>query len=377
MKLTRAWGLLFAAGSVAACSLLTSLNALTPTDASVSNDSSTTDSSVADVAPDSCSDTQSSSGNCGRCGHDCLGGSCLKGSCQPITLATQQVGLGEIAQDDVNVYWLISGGKIMRASKQASDAGASQVGSAGVVGGQHITALAPAVFVAVNSGKSTLFGIDGGEPASGAAPTLMATFPNSMTSRLFVDGTHFYRYDQVSQLLFASARDGSNAVTIWDAGAGGMMGSPPVTIDGDQLVMAYQQTIFEVRAADKNPTVLGVVGNTPGAIAADKDGIYYTSSGAAAVYSIPRGGVEAGSPNPPIDNGGYSNPRLISAGGGHLAWVSDNGNTVEIHGCLAADCSMSKQALVASGPSVAAIAVDARAVYWTDPNRASVYMVAW
>src|SRR5215471_1470026 len=35
-----------------------------------------------------CGDTQTSADNCGRCGHSCLGGTCDKGQCQPVTLAT-------------------------------------------------------------------------------------------------------------------------------------------------------------------------------------------------------------------------------------------------------------------------------------------------
>ena len=36
-------------------------------------------------------DTMNDAKNCGVCGHDCLGGKCLKGACQPIILATAQV----------------------------------------------------------------------------------------------------------------------------------------------------------------------------------------------------------------------------------------------------------------------------------------------
>jgi hypothetical protein len=35
-----------------------------------------------------CVDASSDVANCGSCGHDCQGGGCLAGRCQPVTLAT-------------------------------------------------------------------------------------------------------------------------------------------------------------------------------------------------------------------------------------------------------------------------------------------------
>jgi hypothetical protein len=46
--------------------------------------------------------------NCGRCGHDCLGGACLEGLCQPVVLASNRGGPGSVAIDATHVYWLES-----------------------------------------------------------------------------------------------------------------------------------------------------------------------------------------------------------------------------------------------------------------------------
>jgi hypothetical protein len=50
-----------------------------------------------------CLETSSDPANCGRCGHDCQGGACNAGACQPVTLSTQ--GGAFIAVDSANVYW--------------------------------------------------------------------------------------------------------------------------------------------------------------------------------------------------------------------------------------------------------------------------------
>jgi hypothetical protein len=67
-----------------------------------------------DVLPDGtltnedsgCADTQADPHNCGTCGHDCLGGACSGGTCQPAVLvAVPSPGIGSFAVDATSVYW--------------------------------------------------------------------------------------------------------------------------------------------------------------------------------------------------------------------------------------------------------------------------------
>src|SRR5271170_4179987 len=44
----------------------------------------------------SCVDTRSDTTSCGSCGHDCQGGTCVEGSCQPVTVASGQNNPGGI-----------------------------------------------------------------------------------------------------------------------------------------------------------------------------------------------------------------------------------------------------------------------------------------
>jgi hypothetical protein len=52
-----------------------------------------------------CGDVQSSSANCGACGHDCQGGACVAGVCQPVLLTGDESFPNTIATDGVEVYW--------------------------------------------------------------------------------------------------------------------------------------------------------------------------------------------------------------------------------------------------------------------------------
>jgi hypothetical protein len=62
-----------------------------------------------DTSGGGCTDTQGDPHNCGVCGHDCLGGSCSLGQCQPIQIVTETYGGHSIAQIQVganDVYWM-------------------------------------------------------------------------------------------------------------------------------------------------------------------------------------------------------------------------------------------------------------------------------
>jgi hypothetical protein len=48
--------------------------------------------------------------NCNMCGHDCLGGLCTTGQCQPVQLIGSQADPAGIAVDSTSVYWTNSSG---------------------------------------------------------------------------------------------------------------------------------------------------------------------------------------------------------------------------------------------------------------------------
>jgi hypothetical protein len=52
-----------------------------------------------------CVDTQSDTKNCGACGHDCLGGDCTLGKCQPFTIAQNQFQVTVLAPTATQLYW--------------------------------------------------------------------------------------------------------------------------------------------------------------------------------------------------------------------------------------------------------------------------------
>src|SRR5580698_9953333 len=80
---------LFLALAPTGCNLILGLTDVpVPNDAGASSPSNALGDAGADgdVGSSTCGDTRSDSHNCGRCGHDCLGGLCSASACQPMAL---------------------------------------------------------------------------------------------------------------------------------------------------------------------------------------------------------------------------------------------------------------------------------------------------
>ena len=100
----------------AAANDATTADATPPDDGAAANDATTPDAipledgaavrdSTMPIDSGSCAaNVQSDPINCGGCGHDCLGGACTSGSCQPVTLALTHGSVG-LAIDSAFVYW--------------------------------------------------------------------------------------------------------------------------------------------------------------------------------------------------------------------------------------------------------------------------------
>jgi hypothetical protein len=75
-----------------------------PIDSSVDASDSSSSSDVAVDAPCT-ADTQNDPKNCGKCGHDCVGGACTAGVCQIATLVTGQIYVTSLAITSTKIYW--------------------------------------------------------------------------------------------------------------------------------------------------------------------------------------------------------------------------------------------------------------------------------
>jgi hypothetical protein len=82
-----------------------------------------------------CVNVQTDGKNCGTCGHDCLGGACTGGKCQPIAIATGQTAVNGVALDANGIYWTRSGSNSIAgvvATAKLDGTGLTPLSSAGV-----------------------------------------------------------------------------------------------------------------------------------------------------------------------------------------------------------------------------------------------------
>jgi hypothetical protein len=97
----RAWPIAISIAAVFSWScLLPALDDFTPLDANAAR---------ADAGVPCNGNTASDPHHCGQCGHDCLGGACQAGKCQPVVIADGLSSPVVVAVDDASVYWVTSG----------------------------------------------------------------------------------------------------------------------------------------------------------------------------------------------------------------------------------------------------------------------------
>jgi hypothetical protein len=124
--------------------------------------------------------------NCGACGHDCRGGPCLGGACQPILVASQQSAPAFIAVDDTGVYWTNSGdGTVMRSNKDGT-------GQLKIASGQDTPWVIRVRKGRVYWGDDDTGGFVGSAPAAGGGPVLNMTGPQPSPRGLDVDDQYVY-----------------------------------------------------------------------------------------------------------------------------------------------------------------------------------------
>jgi hypothetical protein len=72
-----------------------------------SSSDSPVDASLDSSADSMCGDTNLDTHNCGACGHDCLGATCLNGACQPVALASNLKGPRDLIVDNSFAYVVV------------------------------------------------------------------------------------------------------------------------------------------------------------------------------------------------------------------------------------------------------------------------------
>lgn len=289
-----------------------------------------------------CTGAQSDPQNCGRCGHDCLGGACMGGACQPVALSSADAYPTSLVAYDrsggrVEAYWAQEGAVGVGALERC-------------VFGPGSAACMPSAFAAstrprglIGAGlKLRWFDLQGAQPAILAADPACAS-----------PCTPVVETPTATPILGGSMAAGGSDVFWTDdgpPGAGHLYGSPDT--QGNT-----PQTLVSNTPSYPTPTAL------------EPDAIDFVVGGDLVQCPLSLGPCTPTTlvslPGTALPNA----PLALAVHGGTLYWTSPSDNA--IGSCTPSDCQATMK-VVARGLGVPwGLAVDDSGVYWTergDPN---------
>jgi hypothetical protein len=315
---------------------------------------------AADVLPDvgadalsldgnTCTSTQADSRNCGQCGHDCLGGGCSQGQCQPFILWSAEGGASpfSLQQDDGFLYWSDEIETVGRTDKKT---GATTALTQSNHGARAIAVDDSSVWWGDYTGIWTC-----PKSGCGSGPTLVTSDGQGIDS-LTIDGTYLYWADDGTGALSEVRKFGhaETGIVLLDAGASG------VVADGQRFYFLMPEggpgagTLDDAAAPDSFPPSGGT----------DLYGgfLYWVGPALDTVYAAPTTTLAERALVI-----GRASVRAVASDGANLYWIESPGTSNtdgKIVACGIAACSPAPVATGYHDPSH--LVVDAVAVYWND-----------
>jgi hypothetical protein len=265
------------------------------------------DGAAADAEDPSSCDASSDPLNCGSCGHDCQGGACVAGACQPFALITGEAGPTDVRVNNTYVYW-VNGGNVANMDGQ--------------------------VRRALLDGSSRVTLVD--HQASPAG--------------LEVTSTTIYWNNWGDQTFWRSDLDGGAITTLY-TGANGCMATDPST---GALYGIYWNmgSVEKLGSTQENPLVTGL--NQPWGVFTDGTSLYWTT-----FTTIEKGTLTGGNATQWLADG--QAPQCLVGDGTYLYWPDYKNGSVNRRSL--AGGAVTTLATGQSSPQ--GIALRAGLLYWT------------
>jgi hypothetical protein len=329
--------------------------------------------------------------HCGRCGHDCLGGACLGGLCQPVILAYDQGGPRGIGVQAGYVYWHNARvGSIMRVAVTGGDPlvvlDGLTLGEAQSVG---FVVDATGVY-ARERGRIAKVPLEG--VADAAAATVLTTEVNGGTSpAIAVDGTYVYYAAPPS--ISAVPKDGSKPARSiasiqlpgyfnLDDALGSHLSVDDVAAYFTQpttgLVLRIDKANLDAgaEAGPAAPPAL-LLGNQalPAGTAVTATSLIWTNYGSGSVRSMPKAGLAPGA-KPVQVVSGQGAPRRVAVDEALGLVYFTNAQAGTVASCPISGCSGTARILASGQASPYDVAFDGESVYWSDEIGGTISRVA-
>jgi hypothetical protein len=267
--------------------------------------------------------------NCGACGHDCLGGACAAGVCQPVVISTSAQGNIGVAVGATEVFWTNEDG-IVRSAPIAGGAATAIATGQGNPGG-----------IAVDAARTywVRAGIYGGSvlslPLGGGTPFVIAAAQHE-PEVIAIDATSVY----------------------WTTTYGG--------------------TVMRAPLGGGPATVLASGQDHPYGIAVDASHVYWTNLGSMAASGLLQRVPLGGGPAETLAFG-LSYPGRLALDTSSVYWLETDGNQPpSMPSVMKMPLAGGARVTLASGIGsfVSGIAVDVTRVYWTGTAGMNGYVMA-
>jgi hypothetical protein len=333
----------------------------------------------ADAQADACvADLRSDVHNCGHCGHDCVGGACMAGVCQPVVVYAGGDTPSSIAVDGPTIYVTASSvssptsGHAFRCT--TSQCATTITELANGLRSPWFAQLSGATLFWTNSGT---YDDAGGVAVSGsvagcatagcldAGPTIYAG-DGGILGGLALDSTFLYWTEVTSGVVAKCATAGCTATVLSKGGVSGLLG---VAVDSSYVYWT-DGTNLQVRrcklpSCAMSPEVFADSQVQPTDVAIHGGTVYWTLGDPVngAVMSCPTSGCAG---NPTIVASNQAGPALLAADDSGVYWTDlrDGTGFGTVMACSGGSCA-NPVAVATDQPVPFAIALDAVSVYFT------------
>jgi hypothetical protein len=349
------------------CSLVTSLDELGGGGSDADIDGAADVQSEADAG---CGVLSSDAKNCGYCGHDCRGGQCNAGVCDPIVIASGLETPSGIAVDSTNVYFTRYLAGDVVSCPLAGCTGAPKVLSSGNDQPNDIKVDATSLYWASEGSGVGLGSIKKCALPSCTSPTTMAN--GTVIEWVAIDTKSFYWTSTYDGTAFSCplAGCGGTPTPI----ASGLTIPWHITVDATNVYMAVWNG--SINAPAKNggeivkcplggctgaPAALSKVENEPYQVAVDTDSVYWAGFNDNTIKKCAIAGCPTGAT---IIASGEGGPSAIAVDDKYVYWTNYASGTVRV--CAKDGCDKVSATLAVGQNHPNLIALDASYIYFTD-----------
>jgi hypothetical protein len=232
-------------------------------------------SCVADLATDST--------NCGRCGHDCLGGACRAGKCQPTVFVDGETKPSGVTNDGVELFWTTLSGEV-KAKRLDGGSALRTVASLGfgAQAADHLEVDDAFVYVATYANRRIVR-----LPKTGGPPTTLVSCAGDCLGVALRDGALYYTDRGLSALRLIEPSGAVSDVAV------GLVNPEDAFATATDVFIADENANRVVRvprtARSAVPTLVVSV-TDPVAVAVDGPSMWVVSQTPGIIYTVPVAG---------------------------------------------------------------------------------------